>query len=64
MEQAQNKIVDFYKYCKTCAFREVVESEEPCNECLTQPVNLYSHKPVKWKEGNERIRKYGKHGKH
>lgn len=44
------KIVHFDKYCDTCKHKEVKESEEPCNECLTETVNLYSHKPVKWEE--------------
>lgn len=50
MDISENKIVKFDQYCKTCAYKETPESEDPCNECLNNPVNLYSHKPVKWKE--------------
>ena len=49
------KHVEFNKYCQTCIHRKVEETEEPCNECLTHTVNLYSHKPVKYekKGGND-----------
>ncbi len=44
------KIVDFYTYCKLCKFKETSGELEPCNECLHNPTNLYSRKPVKYKE--------------
>lgn len=44
------KEVYFDKYCKTCQHSKLEESEKPCDECLSEPVNLYSHKPVKWEE--------------
>lgn len=44
------KEVDFYKYCPTCQYKETAEGEEPCNECLTNPSNVNSHKPVNYKE--------------
>lgn len=46
------KEVDFAKYCKTCDHSDLSETEDPCFECLDNPVNLYSHKPVNW-EGKE-----------
>lgn len=45
--------VFFNKYCKTCKYRKVDGDVEPCNECLEHPVNLYSHKPVKWENKDE-----------
>lgn len=50
------KEVYFGEYCKTCKHKNVTESEDPCDECLNSPVNLYSHKPVNWKgdKNNER----------
>lgn len=42
------KEVYFDKYCKTCIHEKKEEHEEPCDECLNEPVNLYSHKPVCW----------------
>ena len=43
-------IVDFHKYCETCKHKGTKETEDPCNECLENPTNLYSQKPVKWEE--------------
>ena len=42
--------VYFCDYCKTCKYYDCAMEEEPCNECLDNPVNLYSHKPVKFEE--------------
>lgn len=44
------KEVYFYEYCKTCKYSELKDDEEPCNECLTNTTNTYSHKPVNYKE--------------
>ena len=40
--------VYFHDYCPKCKHLKVddTKSEEPCNECLDNPVNLYSHKPI------------------
>ena len=42
--------VYFHKYCKTCVHKDENEAEDPCDECLANPVNSCSHKPVNWKE--------------
>lgn len=47
---SEQKEVIFGDYCKKCVYRELGEHEEPCNECLTNTVNWYSHKPVMFKE--------------
>lgn len=44
------KEVFFDKYCKSCRYEKTKESEEPCNECLSEPANQYSHKPVKYEQ--------------
>ena len=44
------KEVYFYEYCKSCKFKDLKDTEDPCNECLGEPANLQSHKPVKYKE--------------
>ena len=44
------KEVKFDEYCKDCKYEKKKEDEDPCYDCLGEPVNLYSHKPVKWKE--------------
>lgn len=48
--QTETKIVDFEKYCKLCKNQTVAEIEDPCNECLTTPVNIDSHKPVMFED--------------
>lgn len=44
------KEVYFDKYCDKCEFKKCKEDETPCDECLENPVNIYSHKPVKFVE--------------
>ena len=44
------KEVDFATYCPTCEHEDLEDLEEPCNECLSNPANLHSNKPVYWKE--------------
>ena len=50
MSEEVYKEVYFDQYCKNCKYKETNEAEDPCDECLGEPVNLYSHKPVKYKE--------------
>lgn len=50
MEVNPDKIVDFHKYCETCEHFDKAESDDPCFECLDEPVNEYSHRPVHYKE--------------
>ena len=47
------KEVYFGEYCKTCKHYKLQENKEPCHECLNNPVNVYSHKPVNWEEDND-----------
>ena len=42
------KEVFYYQYCKTCKYKDVDDVKDPCNECLDEPYNLNSHKPVKY----------------
>lgn len=48
----ESQEVYFHEYCPKCKYKGVddTESGEPCNECLDNPVNLYSHKPVNYAE--------------
>ena len=48
------KEVYFNQYCKTCKYEETKEDLDPCDECLSEPKNLNSHKPVKWEEKESR----------
>lgn len=45
-----DKFVNFDNYCETCKHWNTKQDEEPCNECLSNPVNEYSHKPIKYEK--------------
>lgn len=47
------KEVYFNQYCKTCKYEKTKEEDDPCDECMNEPVNLFSHKPVKWTKKGE-----------
>ena len=44
------KEVYFHQYCKTCKYKDIPEAAIPCCECLNEPSNVNSHKPVRWEE--------------
>lgn len=49
----QNRhIVDFEKWCATCKFKDCSEwdYDQPCHECIDEPINYDSTKPTLWEE--------------
>lgn len=46
----RDKEVYFNVYCQKCKYQKLDEAQDPCDECLSYPVNEYSHKPVKFAE--------------
>lgn len=50
MEYDIYKEVRFDEYCEKCKHKDLKEYENPCHECLNESENLYSHKPVNYKE--------------
>lgn len=44
------KIVEYDKWCESCKHYKLEESEDPCHDCLADPFNNDSHKPVNWEE--------------
>ena len=44
------KEVYFDRYCCICKYQNLKEDKEPCSSCLSDPVNLNSHKPVKFEK--------------
>ena len=50
MDYQSYKEVYFHEYCKTCKHKNIKNTEEPCDECLGEPTNLNSHKPVKYEK--------------
>lgn len=59
MEINEYKEVYFHQYCNTCEHVNVDAIADPCNECLTNAVNVYSHKPVCYrpKDGDKHEKK-------
>ena len=45
-----DKEVDFHRYWASCKHRDKKEKEEPCSECLEEPFNANTSKPVKWED--------------
>lgn len=54
----RRKEVFFDMYCKTCMYYEQASYLHPCNDCLSNPYNEDSHKPVNWKEGEKNGQKH------
>jgi len=48
MAELNDKEVYFSKYCKTCKYRFKKENLDPCEECLENPSNKGSHKPLNY----------------
>lgn len=44
-----DKEVFYYEYCSKCKYWPLNEDDEPCDECLNQPYNEHSHKPIMFK---------------
>ena len=53
MADSNYQFVAFYKYCEKCKYEKLKDYEDPCEECTTSPVNLYTDKPVKFVPSNE-----------
>ena len=49
MDISGQKIVNF-EYCKTCVHYSEPESCDICNDCLNEPVNTQSQRPINYKE--------------
>lgn len=50
MDNQAYKEVYFHEYCKKCKHKKLKDHESPCNECLNEPLNLNTHRPVKYEE--------------
>ncbi len=45
--------VDFHKYCPKCKHWGIEDIMDPCNECLGEPCNKNSEKPVYYEPATE-----------
>lgn len=50
MNEEGYKEVYFHQYCEKCKHYDTKETDEPCFSCLEDPVNAYTHRPVKYEE--------------
>lgn len=50
MSNENLKEVRFDQWCPKCLHKDTAEKDEPCFECLAEPANVDSHKPVKYVE--------------
>lgn len=48
------KEVEFDSYCPKCKHFKKLEEEDPCFDCMNEPLNLYSHRPVKYEKESKR----------
>ena len=51
--QYDYKECNFYTYCNKCKYKDKKDIEDPCNDCLAEPCNLHSSKPVYFEEKGE-----------
>lgn len=49
-----DRLVEFGEYCSTCKYEKTEEKDEPCCECLDNPTNIHTNKPIKWVEGKKK----------
>ena len=57
--------VNFQEWCPKCEHFKLAEHEDPCHDCLNEPVNDDSRKPVMFKDAGkaDTKREAGKLGK-
>lgn len=48
--------VDYATYCPKCKNFKVLETDEPCNECLTECVREGTVKPLNFKEAKVSVK--------
>lgn len=48
------RMVEFWRYCETCEYKDLDENKEPCEGCLEEPWNEYTSKPINWKKKDSR----------
>lgn len=49
------KEVYFDQYCESCKHeKDEVTEDSACEDCLSNPINVDSHKPVRWEAKDEK----------
>ena len=49
-EHSQEREVYYHLWCPKCEHWNLKGDDDPCDECLNQPYNIDSHKPINYKE--------------
>ena len=55
--------VNFHEWCPKCEHFKLAEREDPCHDCLNEPVNDDSRKPIMFKDAGKTNDEAGKRGK-
>lgn len=50
MDYEGYKEVYYNMYCNSCVHKAKKNEQSPCDECLDEPINYQSHKPIKYKK--------------
>ena len=50
MDETDNRMVRYDLWCDKCKHKTINENDEPCEECLSNPINTHTEKPVKFEE--------------
>lgn len=50
MDDQAYKEVHFHEYCKSCKHKDLKEHDEPCDECMSEFINLNTHRPVNYEK--------------
>lgn len=53
MPTREYREVDFHKYCPKCKYLDIEDIMDPCNECLGEPCNKNSEKPIYYEPDEE-----------
>lgn len=51
--ELRDKEVYFNEYCPKCKWSKLPEDKDPCDICLENPSNEWSHKPVYFEEKDD-----------
>ena len=50
MIENNQRIVCYDIWCQKCLCKDIKENDEPCEECLDNPTNENTERPIKFKE--------------
>lgn len=54
-----DKIVDF-TMCKTCKYEDTADYLDPCHECLNNPTNVNSRRPINYMKDSKKVQEEAK----